>query len=429
MHRSFSHAAPLALLVLAALPVRALAFGSIHACPGTRPILYTEGDCPTVKPATATTAAPERSVGIGAGAPDAPLEIVETGVPVITQMEGRFTWLDDRTLAITTFADAQAKAPWMVRKIVTFDAQSRAVAPLVPRGFIDCGNASYHLLGVEIGDLESRFAIASKAAPAVQQFELWDPDARTLSPAPAQFKAEWHPAACLRPTPEDLPQHDLLGSHKPVRYLLPEHGTLAWGSLDANGHPEGPSLFTPKKKVVLALSVNDISHDVRWLPWRHAYQLAPGVHDRQLDPPRDVPLITMDVDGRLARHAIPAGLTQQLDAAGAPGHAEMIATGAGDLVVQPGAAANGGGFYLVQGDHSRRVWCTAAAAPGQAGGADACALSQAVAVSPDGCHIAFDAKPAAAIANGFPGAPTVKVMTLCTAADKPAKVAGSRKAR
>ena len=90
-----------------------------------------------------------------------------------------------------------------------------------------------------------------------------------------------------------------------------------------------------------------------------------------------------------------------------------IATQAGDLVVQPGSAANGGGFYLVQGDKSRRVWCTAKGAPGQAAGDQACAMSQPVAVSPDGCRIAFDAKPAAAIANGFADAPTVKVMTLC----------------
>ena len=410
MHRSL-----VSLALVAAFP----AFGQIHACPGQKTTTYVEGDCPPVKSAGAApvVAAVRAS---GGGAVDAPLDIVETGVPAITQLAGRFTWLDDDTLAITTFADPHAKAPWMVRKIVAFDVASHAVTPLVPRGFIDCSNVGVHLVSLEIGDLESRFAVASKAPPAVQQFDIWNPDTHTLSPAPAEFKEGWHPAACLKPAPEDLAQHDLLGSPRPVRYLLPEHGTLAWGNLDENGHPEGPSLRTPKKKVVLALSINDISHDVRWLPWRHAYQLEAGVHDRTMDPPRDVPLITMDVDGRLARHAIPAGLTQQLDAAGAPAPALMIATQGGDLVVQPGSAANGGGFYLVQGDKSRRIWCTAKAAPGQAAGDQACAMSQPVAVSPDGCRIAFDAKPAAAIANGFADAPTVKVMTLC----EPPKASG-----
>ena len=216
-------------------------------------------------------------------------------------------------------------------------------------------------------------------------------------------------------------------ARSPVRYLQPEHGTVVWGALDDNGHPSGPTLVTAKKKVTLALSVNDMSHDVRWLPFRKAYQLEPGAHDAAFDPPRDVPLITMDLDGRLARHAIPAGLTRQLDALHAPAAAEMIATRAGDLVIQPGAAAVGGGLYLVQGDKSQRIWCTAQPAPGQARGAEGCTMSQPPAVSPDGCRIAFDARPAAAAANGFPDAPTLKVLTLCDGALPTAPTAAGKR--
>ena len=349
-----------------------------------------------------------------AGPPvDAPIEIQETGVPVIVQMAGRFAWLDDDTLAITTFADPNAKAPWMVRKIIAYDVPSRRSSTLVARGFVDCTNAGYNLVSLETGDLESRFAVGSRAAPPVQQFQIWDPAARRLSPAPAEFKASWHPSACMKPAPEDLPLHDLLGSKKPLRYLQPEHGTLVWGALDDSGHPTGPTLVTAKKKVPLGLAFGEISHDVRWLPFRKSYQLAQGVHDRALDPPRDVPLVTMDLDGRLTRHAIPAALVHQLDALGATAPAEMIATQAGGLVIQPGAAVNGGGLYLVQGEQSRRVWCTATPAPGQATGADGCTMTQAVAVSPDGCRIAFDARPAAPVANGYPASPTLKVLTLC----------------
>lgn len=362
---------------------------------------------------------------------DAPIDILETGVPVIVQMAGRFAWLDDDTLAITTFADPHAKAPWMVRKILAYDVPSRASSVLVQRGFLECTNAGHHLVGLEIGDLESRFAIASRAAPAVQQFDIWDPASRTLSLAPAEFKAAWHPGACMKPAPEDLPIHDLLGSKKPLRYLQPEHGTLVWGTLDDAGHPIGPTLLTAKKKVTLAASIGDVSHDVRYLPFRNAYQLSPGVHDRALDPPRDVPLITMDLDGRLTRHALPAGLTHALDAAGAPAAAEMIATRAGDLVIQPGPTVNGGGLYLVQGQQSRRIWCTAPPAPGQAAGVDACTMSQALALSPDGCRIAFDARSSSAIANGYPTAPTVKVLTLCDGAlpTSPTAAGGHKKAR
>lgn len=419
------------LVPLLALALSTPAFADLQKCPGPQgTTLYTDQDCPAVAPSAARPAAAAPPRAAGAAPVDAPIEIQETGVPVIVQMAGRFAWLDDDTLAITTFADADAKAPWMVRRIVAYDVPSRRTSVLVPRGFVDCANASHHLVSLETGDLESRFAIGSHAAPSVQQFQVWDPAARKLAPAPAEFKAGWHPSACMKPAPEDLGVHDLLASKKPVRYLQPEHGTLVWGTLDDNGHPIGPMLVTPRKRVALALGINDISHDVRWLPFRNAYQLAPGLHDRAPDPPRDVPLLTMDLDGRLVRHPIPAALTRQLDALGAPAPAEMIATRAGDLVIQPGPAANGGGLYLVQGEQSRRIWCTARPAPGQAPGADGCTLSQAVAVSPDGCRLAFDAPPATPIATGFPPSPTLKVLTLCDGTLAAAHAAaGGRKGR
>ena len=82
-------------------------------------------------------------------------------------------------------------------------------------------------------------------------------------------------------------------------------------------------------------------------------------------------------------------------------------------MAQPGGPANGGGHYLVQGEQSRRIWCTAKPVPGVAQGADACMLSQPVAVSPDGCRIAFDSRQGGAPAKGVAGAPPVKVITLC----------------
>ncbi|HEY9025572.1 MAG TPA: DUF4124 domain-containing protein [Burkholderiaceae bacterium] len=422
------------LLPLLALAFSAPAFADLQKCVDAQgQTIFTDKDCPGTgkhapPPSNNPATSPKAGAAASTGAPvDAPLAILDTGIPVITQMPGRFAWLDDDTLAITTFADPSAKAPWMVRKIVAYAVPARSASVLVPRGFIDCTDAEHHLVSLETGDLESRFAIGSRAAPSVQKFAQWDPGAHTLGPA--ADSAGWHPAACLKPAPEDLGVRDLLASKKPLRYLQPEHGTLTWGALDDSGHPAGPTLVTPRKKIALAsLTINDISHDVRWLAFRKSYQLMPGVHDRLQDPPHDAPLVTMDLDGRITRHALPAGLVRQLDALAAPAPAEMIATGAGDLVVQPGTAAHGGGLYLVQGEQSRRVWCTAAPAPGQAATPDGCTMSQPVAVSPNGCRIAFDARPAGAIANGFPGAPTVKVLTLCDGS-LPATAAGKKKIR
>ncbi|MFL6677712.1 MAG: DUF4124 domain-containing protein [Burkholderiaceae bacterium] len=420
----------LRLLPLLALALSTPAFADLQKCVDAQGgTIYTDQDCPASgkrTPVAAPVLATPAKAAAGAAPADAPLDILDTGVPVIVQMPGRFAWLDDDTLAITTYADAAAKAPWMVRRIVAYAVPARSTSVLVPRGFLDCANANHRLVSLETGDLESRFAVGSRAAPPVQKFAQWDPATHQLGPA--ADAAGWHPGACLKPAPEDLGVRDLLSSRKPLRYLEPEHGTLSWGALDDSGHPVGPTLVTPKRKVVLALTINDISHDVRWLAFRKAYQLAPGAHDRQQNPPHDAPLVTMDLDGRIVRHALPAGLVRQLDVQSAPAPAEMIATAAGDLVIQPGPAANGGGLYVVQGDQSRRVWCTAKPAPGQAGGADGCAMTQPVAVSPNGCRIAFDARPAGAVANGFPGAPTVKVLTLCDGS-LPATAAGRKKGR
>ena len=53
---------------------------------------------------------------------------------------------------------------------------------------------------------------------------------------------------------------------------------------------------------------------------------------------------------------------------------------------------------------------------------DACATSQPVQVSPDGCRVAFDAKPA----TGGPD-PTVRVLEVCTPAETKAAALGGTK--
>ena len=79
--------------------------------------------------------APAPRPSTGAVAPnDAPLEVVDTGAPVVKPVPGRFAWLDNDTPAITTFADPGvkasrrqgAKAPWMPRMIVAWDAPAHA---------------------------------------------------------------------------------------------------------------------------------------------------------------------------------------------------------------------------------------------------------------------------------------------------------------
>jgi hypothetical protein len=410
-----------ALAMTAALPAAAqiqkcqardgtVSFSDRATCPdGTQP----------VDPRAAATPA-QAGAGGSAAVPDAPLAILETGVPIIQQMPGKFAWLDADTLAITTYSDTNAKVAWMVRRIVAFDVPAAKATTLVPRGFLDCTDFPHNLVSLELGDLEGRFAVGSKSPPPVQQFNVWNPSTHALAPAPAELVAGWHPHACVKPAPEDLASADPRAGSKPVRYLEPEHGVLAWG-LGDDGHPEPPSLRTPHRKTILPLSLGDVSHDVRYLPWAKTYQLSAGALDRA----HAQPLVTMTVDGRVSRQQVPAALARTLDAAGASGAATMIAVRPGALLIQPGPARQGGGMYLVRGEKSQRVWCTAAPVAGQAAGDDACAISQEAQVSPDGCRIAFDATPAQA-SRGTSN-PSVKILDLCTAADKgKARVATSR---
>ena len=198
-----------------------------------------------------------RDRAAGAAPVDAPLEILETGVPVIVQMPGRFAWLDDDTLAITTFADAERQGAVdgaQDRRLRRARRARRSV--LVPRGFVDCTNAGYNLREPGRSATSSRASrSARRAAPSVQQFDVWDPAARKLTPGAGRIQGRLapvglHEAGARGPAACTTSQ----GSKKPVRYLQPEHGTLVWGALDENGHPIGPTLVTPKKKVALALS-------------------------------------------------------------------------------------------------------------------------------------------------------------------------------
>jgi hypothetical protein len=406
----------LGLALVAALPASA----QVLKCLGADgSVAYVQGtSCPgdglpmAQKPrheasAPASEAVPPAHVPAG-GVVDAPLPLVETGVPAITQYAGRFGWLDADTLALTTYSDPPAKAPWMVRRVVAFDLPRRTATTLVQRGFLDCTDPAHGLVSLEIGDLESRFGIGGTGQSPAGRFDAWNPSTHALEPTPAGAFAGWHPHACVKTAPDDLAVADLALSKKPMRYLEPEHGVIEWG-LGADGHPMPPTLQGAKHHAVLPLSINDISHDVRWLPFAKAYQLAAGTPE--------TPLVTMDPEGRVTRRAVPAALVHSLEAAGATGRGRLIAVRDGALYVQPGAARNGGGLYLVQGEQSRRVWCTATPAAGQAQGDDACTMSQPPQVAPDGCSVAFDAKPAKP-ARAFAGDPTFKVIELCTPVQK-----------
>ena len=123
-------------LPLRALALSAPAFADLQRCvdpQGT--VTHSDQDCPGTPRHPAPRAVAATSTGTAAPI-DAPREVLDTGVAVITQVPGRFAWLDNHTLAIMTFADPGAQAPWMRCKIVAWDAAAHPAGVLVPRGFM-----------------------------------------------------------------------------------------------------------------------------------------------------------------------------------------------------------------------------------------------------------------------------------------------------
>jgi hypothetical protein len=410
-----------AAMVAAAWPAHA----DVHKCQGPKGVTYSDGPCPsnsqsvTYTPRELLKNTPDPTQDLpppraGRDAPppapapvthagrvtDAPAPEWDTGLPVIEQVPGRSAWLDADTIAVTTFSEPRAQVPWMVRRIVAADVRTRTAATIVPKGFLDCTNPALGLVGLQVGDLESRFAVRSTAPAAVQRFMLWDAARHAVGPATADYATGWHAASCLKPAPEDVASNEWWEGNRAVRYLQPKDGIVKWG-IGESGRPEGPWLQNGGRRTMLDVSTTDLAKQVRYLPFRHAYQLVDGRYGGVAH--LDTPLVLLTPEGKLVKTPLPASLRQALDAVNPV--AVSFAVKNGLLVQVPGPAAQGGGLYLAQGDQAHRVWCTA----GSPGAAE-CRIDQALEISPDGCKVAFDAR---SPAGG--GVPTLRVLDLCAA--------------
>ena len=209
----------------------------------------------------------------------------------------------------------------------------------------------------------------------------------------------------------------------------PSTARVVWGTLDDAAIPSARRWSRRRRRSTLALSINEISHDVRWLPFRNAYQLAPGAHDRRAG---SAARRAADHDGsrwppRPPRR-FPRACTRQLDAL----HAARAGRDDRHPRRRPGDPARAG-----RPTAAASTWCRAnragasgarrSPAPGQAAGADGCTMSQAVAVSPGRLphRVRCPARHAPST-RGFPPSPTLKVLTLCDGALPAAPTAAGR---
>ena len=178
------------------------------------------------------------------------------------------------------------------------------------------------------------------------------------------------------------------------------------------GKREPLTLQRGQKSIPLAAKSNELGVPLTFLQFGDSYLLRAATYQNGTQPPVDAPMITMSVDGEITRTLIPTSLKRHLDSVNKSTWANMIATAPGSLVIAGGRPADGAGIYLVQGDQSKRIWCTTPAPQSnKASSNNVCRIEQGPEVSPDGCKIAF----ATMASSGLPE--PLSIIDLCSGSD------------
>ncbi len=344
---------------------------------------------------------------------DAPAPLMNTEVALLDQTTGDFAWLDDHTLAITTYAETGETASRGAKKVVAYDTRSKNTTTLVPRGSLMCTNPAAGVVGIETGAQRKRyFPRPLSPGPAPHLFQ-WDAARSALVPADLALK-QWNPGLCLKTSAADLIEPALSLAEKPLRYLQPQHGVIrqapggiagrqAW-SLDADG-----------KRTALPIDLKLLPGAIPYLPFEDAYLIARG-QTGAATPSGEYPMILMKPNGSISRRSVSPVLKQVLY--DHPGFYETILlyrAKPGDVaVVNSGTSEGGAGIYLSSNDKIKRIWCVATA--GEAVNTDqACKIEQAVTLSPDGCKLAFGSK-LEAYKYRHADAGSVMILDLCAPA-------------
>lgn len=341
---------------------------------------------------------------------DAALPVLDTGVRLIDRVPGEFFWLDDQTLAATTYGDGQADPAWTLRKIVAYDVPSRSTSTLVDSGFLACVDSDERLVSLHRGDLPSGKVGGEKAPPPAPLFFHWSRKNKTLANADAKYKAEWNRFGCTKTLAEDLHGTDWIAGREPRRYLRAQDGLLVWQPAFVEGSLP-VSLSKKGKLTPLQLGHKELAPMTPWLPFAEAYLLSEGVFASGSGSALNQPMLLMRPRGEIVRSVIPAELRQLASGRNDSSEGEMFAVaGGGQLVSVAGRSTAARGLYLVNGDNLKRFWCLPPA--GKNNDADeSCRVRQKIIISPDGCRIAFGAGAQKAVQ-------TIKVIELCTAGGK-----------
>lgn len=299
----------------------------------------------------------------------------------VTRNIGKFLWLDEDTLAITTPRGEENK--FWDSKIVAVSAASGKVTTILERGFLNCVDPSNQMVALVKGSQASSYYPPDNA-PGLEPtplFLIWNKSGRRFEkeegvPHPTE---NW--LACVRSNSQDSMEHPLEMASKTYRLLSKSHGSLRWGT------GEGGKVMlvsTDGVSKMVALSPREIAPVLQYLPFANRYLVSSGrvflrgTHVKREDEVlTEIPLTTLSPSGLVGRENISATMKKQLEDLGAT-DPFLLPVARGTLI-----AGNGLGIYLKSGEILSKMWCESPY------GNSSCNYGQGLEVSPDGCKVAF----------------------------------------
>ena len=388
----------LALLARAKPSVDALLGLARASRPNARPLRAAARLPPPLAETPAVRATP--------GVVDAPLPVFDTKVPFLSEL-GSMLWLDANTLAITT----SKRNEFWNGTTVAVDVAARSASVILAHGFLHCANDG--LVAMVKGSLARQYAgsfLKPDALDPINVFYRWNGKAKRLESEEPAPKSTWSWHICAQTHAEDIgrPSLSYYGHNK--RYLQPRDGVLQWGAEAPRGEATPVFLKKPDSAPVpVDVDAGDIALIPAYLPFSDQYLLTLGRFvtrggiDRNGKMVKQLPAITMTREGRIIRHMFPTSLQAVLAGyTNDGGDGSTHPTAAGLLVMNDTRPEGGGGLYVSHAGAVKRVWCLPSTHHG-----DLCSLER-LAVSPDGCHIAF--------VQRSDSAKTVKIIRLCSSA-------------
>lgn len=331
--------------------------------------------------------------------PDAFAPLTDSKILVPTQV-ATIGWLDDKTLAITTFAADAKDRVWTDLKVVAFDVESRSVRDIVPKGTLICSDAHGKVASVMVGDMRAMFRGGTGLPQPMPRLHQWTGTA--LVDAHDKLSAQnWHITGCDQVRPEHARSYDPSLGREPLRILQLKHGHIEWSQ---GGGPV--VLRNGAKETRIDASPDNFLPRPRYLSNSDAYELQWGTFYRGPGGPRDLPLVTMKSGGALTKALVPPALATYLAEGQDAETGWMMAVAPGQLLFIENRFNKRQGAYLIDKGKAERVWCRATA---ELVADVPCWLRAIPIVSPNGCRVALVASAPAALEG------TVQVLELCRA--------------